>query len=275
MNDAYRKTGSVVRWENGTLIRVTESGLAVVEGDLFRCLPYEPWTTPPVVDDSWVVVTAEAIRRAVPPPVVIERLLITHGIAEHSGAGGAWRDETQRIHLALTHGRVRALIDLGSSIADVARIASALARCDGIERDAPPRLCLAPNVSAALIPSLVRLAPPNVEIRQTAGGVDGKGHPIVEASGDWPNWYRPSYRVRPTRTPFNLRAQCDVSDIEPDRPVAVALLTPVDGLTLRVLVDDGRTVYPATVRVTRIDAVAHETAWYPYGAGSFGAEMML
>jgi hypothetical protein len=49
----------------------------------------------------------------------------------------------------------------------------------------------------------------------------------------------------------------------------------VQGTTLRVLVDDGAIAYPATVRVTRIDAVASERWWYPYGGGSFGAEMML
>jgi hypothetical protein len=75
--------------------------------------------------------------------------------------------------------------------------------------------------------------------------------------------------------PLNLRLRCDVTEIERDRPVAVALLAPPDGLTLRVLVDDGARAWPATVRVTRIDAVAEEVTWYPYGGGSFGAEMML
>lgn len=275
MNDAYRKTGSVVRWENGTLVRVNESGLAVVDGDLFRCLPYESWTAHPVVDESWVLTKADEIRNAVQSPVKIERLLISHGIAEHVCERRTWRDETRRVHVALTRDRVRALIDLDASTDDIARVAGALARCDGVERDPPPRLCLAPNVSAALIPSLIGLAPPNIELWQTARGVDGRGNPIVEARGEWPNWYRPSYRVRPARMPFNVRVECDVTEIESDRPVAVALLAPLDGLTMRVLIDDGRLAYPATVRVTRIDAVARERTWYPYGAGSFGAEMML
>jgi hypothetical protein len=55
----------------------------------------------------------------------------------------------------------------------------------------------------------------------------------------------------------------------------VAILEPVQGLVLRVLVDDGTDAWPATVRVTRIDAVGTEAIWYPYGGGSFGAEMML
>jgi hypothetical protein len=34
----YRKRGHTTRWENGTLIRVTESGVAT-ETDLFACHP--------------------------------------------------------------------------------------------------------------------------------------------------------------------------------------------------------------------------------------------
>jgi hypothetical protein len=75
--------------------------------------------------------------------------------------------------------------------------------------------------------------------------------------------------------PHNLRLECDVTQIDEARPRAIALLAPADGLTLRVLVEDGPRVYPCTVRVTRIDAVSNERTWYPYGAGSFGAEMML
>jgi hypothetical protein len=63
--------------------------------------------------------------------------------------------------------------------------------------------------------------------------------------------------------------------IDRDIPEAVALLAPVAGLMLRVLVVDGRRVHPATIRVTRIDAAGHERAWYPYGGGAFGSEIML
>jgi hypothetical protein len=110
---------------------------------------------------------------------------------------------------------------------------------------------------------------------QTAGGVDGYGNPIVEADGNWPNVYRPSYRVRPVRMPLNLRIECDRTAIDETAPRAIALLAPLDGTTLRVLIRDGDRVYPATVRVTRVRAVARERTWYPYGGGSFGAEMML
>jgi hypothetical protein len=277
MSDAYRKTGSAVRWEHDTLVRVNESGWAIEEGELFRCMPErvaEP-SSRPAVGETWVLDTVAGIRAAVPAPVNIERLIVSHGIAEHRCGGRVWSDETTRIHLSMTRGNRRALVDLRDFDGSIARIAGALARCGENERDAPARLRLAPNVSAALIPSLIGLAPPNVELWQSAGGVDGKGLPIEEAREQWPNWYRPSYRVRPARGPLNVRVECGVREIEEDRPIAVALLAPVEGLVLRALIEDRKRVYPSTVRVTRIDAVARETTWYPYGGGSFGAEMML
>lgn len=269
----YRKRGSVARWENGTLVRVTESGVAIEEGESFECYPE---ATARIVESTSrrVVEIAEAIQAMVAPPVVIERLIVSDGIAEHECDGRTWTEESQRVHLSLVHRDVRALVD---SAADVPRIADALARI-APERQAPPRLRLAANVTAALLPELVGLAPPNIELWQTGGGIDGKGNPIEEArveSEPWPNWYRPSYRVRPLRMPLNLRIECDVAEIDRDRPIAVALLAPVEGLVLRVLVDDGTCSFPASVRITRIDAVAHERTWYPYGGGSFGAELML
>ena len=77
------------------------------------------------------------------------------------------------------------------------------------------------------------------------------------------------------RAPLNLTARCDVTAIDDELPRAVAILAPVEGLTMRVLLEDRRHIYPATVRVARIDAVAREVSFFPYGAGSFGAEMVL
>jgi hypothetical protein len=254
----YRKQGSVARWENGTLIRVTECGVAIEEGELFTCHPER----------------SEGPSLLPPPPrprIDAERIIVSTGIAHHQYGDRTWSEETHRFHAALVHGTLRALVDREE---DALPVAEALRKA-GPEREAPPRLRLAPNVTAALLPSLVGPAPPNVRLLQTAGGVDGYGYPIVEAAGEWPNWYRPSYRIRPVRVPLNLRLECDVKEIDESRPRAIALLAPVEGLTLRVLMEEGPRVYPSTVRVTRIDAVADERVWYPYGAGSFGAEMML
>lgn len=270
----YRKSGSVVRWENGTLVGVTERGVAIEEGPLFECRPDAGPMLPPL-DPTPVLEAVRAVQHAA-GDIAIERLIVSDGIAEHEYGSRHWSEQTRRIHLSLLRGRTRALLDLASfESGDVARVAEALSRLDDKERPAPPRLRLAPNVTAALLLSLIGLAPPNVRLLQSAAGIDGRGEEIIEAASGWPNWYRPSYRVRPLRMPLHLRLECDVAAIERDRPVAVALIAPVDRLTLRVLVDDGTRSFPATVRVTRIDAVGGERIWYPYGGGSFGAEMML
>lgn len=264
MKETYRKRGTVVRWENGTLVRVTESGVAIEDGEFFTCHPERS-------EGPQSVLQPETI--AIPDSVRIERLLLTHGIAEHEFNGITWTEETRRIHLSLVRGRIRALVD---HVDDVRPVAEALALCDDdADRPPPALLRLAPAVTAALLPSLVGLAPPNVALRQTGGGIDGKGNEIVDTAGPWPNWFRPSYRIRPVRMPLNLRLECEVKAVDRDRPLAVALLAPVDGLVLRVLVLDGNWSYPATVRVTRIDAVGEPVRWYPYAGGSFGAEMML
>ncbi|HYC60780.1 MAG TPA: hypothetical protein VEK79_14555 [Thermoanaerobaculia bacterium] len=277
----YSKRGSVVRWENGALVRVKESGVAHERGELFECHPdlERRALSPSDVDASRLVEVVRAVRELA-REVTIERLIVIEGTAEHEYGDHQWSDHTQRIHLSLIRARKRALLDLASfDLRDVEKVAAALARTDGVEREAPRRLRLAPNVTAALLPSLVAIAPPNVRLVQTAGGVDGYGAPVIESAGPWPNAYRPSYRVRPVRMPLRLRIECDVTDIERDRPTAIALTAPISmmdaQLLARVLIDDGQRVFPSTVRIARIDAVSAPAALYPYGGGSFGAEMML
>ncbi len=282
----YRKQGIVERWENGTHIEVRESGIAIESDDLFECKPESSSGRPLAgrTAGSLPAVVAE-IRSMIPNGVTVERLILSRGIAHHEYGEMQWQEETERVHASLMRGEVRVLVDLGAFPAgqrphEIESIANALSRLDEREQQQPARLRLARNVTAALIPLLIDLAPPNVRLVQTAGGIDGRGNPIVEAAGDWPNWYRPSYRTRPVRMPLNVRMECGVTEIERERPIAVALLASVRdaasrGLSLRVLVDDGEEAWPATVRVARIDAVAAERTWYPYGGGSFGAEMML
>jgi hypothetical protein len=217
------------------------------------------------------------VASIVVPPLQIERLIVSDGVAEHDFGGMQWSESRRRIHLAINSAGLRALVDLGDFDLDDLGLVAAALRNAGAEREAPPRLRLSKSVAAALLPWLVGVAP-TVRLYQAAGGRDGKGQPVEEAElgqAPWPNWYRPSYRVRPMRTPFNLRATCAVAQIDRDLPQAIALLAPADGLVLRVLCTDGRNSYPATVRVSRIDAIAAEARWYPYAAGSFGGEMML
>lgn len=263
----YRKRGTAIRWENGTRIRVTECGWAR-EGELFECAPDVAAPPPPPLAD-------------LPPPpspdlprgVALERFIVSRGIAEHEYGGARWTEETDRVHVALTRGALRVLFDATSAqLGEVAAIADALARASGQEGPAPPRLRLARNVTAAVLPALVGVAPPNVRLLQTAGRIDGYGRRVAEETV---HFYRPSYRLRPVQMPFDLRLECDVTEIEEDRPLAVALLGPVESLVAPLLIRHGERVWPARVAIHRIDAVSGDRRWYPYGAGSFGAEMML
>ena len=313
----YRKRGRVARWEHGRVIVVSEAGEAIEEKGVFEVRQGEAGGLAHEVDIDIKHVSSRALardlggrvaREARLPPTQVpryarddtaddvarvaaeilrhhpERLIVSHGIAEHDCNGVRWQEETRRVHVSLAKKGIRALIDRADFDLDpIERIASALGRA-GAERAAPPRIRLAPSVTAALLPSLVGLAPPNVELWQAGGGLDGNGEKIDEfrvetpgriAGATWPNVFRPSYRFRPVRMPLNLRLECEVDVIDRDIPEAIALLAPVAGLILRLLVVDRRRVYPATIRVTRIDAVAGERSWYPYGAGAFGSEIML
>jgi hypothetical protein len=250
----YRKRGHVVRWENGTLLRVTESGAAREEAHLFECWPERRvGFSPPL---PWAGDGLKPVLR-----FHTERLILTRGYAEHEYGDNRWSEETHRFHASLVRNNLRALVDREE---DLEPIAAALQRA-GDEREAPTHLRLAPNITAAVLPFLE-------QARQTAGGVDGYGNPVTETSV---SFYRPSYRMRPVRMPFNLSLEHDVTAIDEELPRAVALLAPASGLTLRVLIEERQAVYPATVSVAKIEAVARERVWYPYGAGSFGAEMML
>lgn len=279
MSEVYRKRGRVAHYEHGQVIVVTEAGEASEEGNSFRVSPLREEVHLPELDAEELASVARSIEASVRPPLRLERLIVSHGVASHEFAGRSWSDETRRIHasIASTAG-VRALVDRGDfALGEIARITHALARCEG-ERPAPPRVRLAPNVTAALIPILEGVAPPNVGLWQASGGVDGKGNDIHEHpihTPPWPNWYRPSYRVRPVRMPINVHLRCEVDFIDRDLPEAVAILAPVSGLVIRVLIEQSGQVFASAVRVARIDAVGRETCWYPYGAGTFGAEVML
>jgi hypothetical protein len=266
----YRKHGSVARWENGTLIRVTECGVAIEDRDTFECKPLECGGHASAFQSGGLATALQNLR-----DIKFERLIVTHGFAEHECEGRTWREETNRVHASLVHDKLRALVDTTIDHLDnILTIANALDRAEP-DDVAISRVRLEPNVTAAVLPHLVGRTPSNVRLIQTKGGVDGYGNDIVEADSDWPNVYRPSYRVRPVRMPLNLRLECDTTLIDDDAPRAIALLAPVTGLTIRVLVVDGDRVFPATITIDRILAVSNERVWYPYGGGSFGAALML
>ncbi|HEV7425186.1 MAG TPA: hypothetical protein VGQ46_02380 [Thermoanaerobaculia bacterium] len=204
----------------------------------------------------------------------MERFIASAGTATHEANGVTWTEESRRVHVALVNPPLRALIDLASFDVPIVRmIADALSRAGG-ERDAPKRIRLAPNVAAALLPSLIG----ELAMEQTGGGFDGRGVPIETRAVTHdppPNWYRPGYAVRPLRAWLNIRA-LPFGRIDPSTPLAIALLEPVHGTTLRVLCADGDGVFPTTLDASHVTAVSRaEPVWYPYAAGSFGVEMML
>ena len=279
MTAVYRKYGRVAHYEHGHLVIASESGESVEDGERFTVTPLAGEVPLPPADSLTVEQVAHEIEGIVEPPLHLERLIVSHGLASHEFEGRRWSDETRRIHASIASPMgVRALVDRGDfDLTDLRLVARSLGRLED-ERDEPQRLRLAPRVTAALIPMLEGVAPPNVELWQSAGGFDGHGLPIQAqriGARPWPNWYRPSYRVRPVRMPMNVHLRCGVTAIDRDLPEAVAILEPVSGLFLRVLVEEKGRVHSATIRVSRIDAVGSETCWYPYGAGAYGAEVML
>ena len=272
MIERYRKWGRAVRIERGVTVDVREAGEALEDRNRFVARPLDvAMELPPVADDVQAIATR--IRGMVAPSVQIERLIVTAGIAEHEFGGERWRDTSVRIHVSLVQRerRLRAILDLGDHIDDIARVSNALSTA-GDERDAPSSYVLAPHVAAALLPRL------GVRLMQTARGRDGKGAEIREiplARGDvFPNWYRPSYRVRPVRMPFHIRAVQTTTSIDPSLPRIVALLG-VHDRAVDVLCADGDTVFQTMIHPRRVLAAGPPRAWYPHGAGAFGSELVL
>ena len=270
---AYRKWGRVLRYENGVFIHVQETGEAFEKDGVFHAHPAQTRVSVP---HSWAAELEACVAQTLlsVPSGRIERFIASHGIATHETNGVTWTEESRRIHLSLVKPPLRALIDLALfDVSIVATIAGALARA-GDERSAPQRVRLAPNVSAAALPSLIG----ELAMEQTGGGFDGLGRPIetrAVTAHPPPNWYRPVYVVRPVRAWMNIRA-LPFGRIDPNAPLAVALLAPIEGTALRALCIDRHDVFPVTLDAAHIAAVSREEpVWYPFAAGSFGVEMML
>jgi len=246
----YRKWGRVVRWENGVVVRVEEAGEAI-EGEVFEARPIETRVEHPDVS-----------LPAIPTLQNVERLIASEGVAVHECDGVRWTEHTRRLHVALARAPLRATVDLAEFDFDLIR------RID--LRDVEPRrfdrVRLAPHVFASFLPSLIGA----IAIEQMPAPHDGRGRPVERCriEGDPPNVFRPSYRIPPVAAWLNLRA-IPFGAIDRDAPEAIARLD--DGL---LVVDGARTF---RMQLDRIDirAVGESERWYPYAAGSFGAEAML
>jgi hypothetical protein len=288
MTNLYRKWGRVIRYENGTTIRVEEAGEASEVEGVFEAgpMPWEkgaqtrvsvPHQSVPLPQASFDLQQVESFVAETLLSVhscIVERLIVSAGISTHETNGVTWTEESRRVHLSLVKEKLRVLVDLASFDLDAIRSAAgALARASD-RREAPHRVRLAPNVTAALLPAIVG----EIAIEQRGGGFDGRGLAIetrAVTADDPPNWYRPSYSIRPRRAWLNLRP-LPFGTIDEGAPQAVALLAPVIGTNLHVLCVDGDDVFPTELSAEDVAAVSGgEPAWYPYAAGSFGVEMML
>jgi hypothetical protein len=263
MREHYRKWGRVVRYEHGRVIRVEEAGEAIESTELFLASPIAERVVLLEVDEGAVVATARAIETL----VTAERLLVSDGVAEHEYDGIRWQERTRRVHVALvipsvSEGPVRtggappmphrslatlgmrserALIDLDSFDLDVLR---RIAHASPAPQRNVERVRFAPHVEAALLPHLIG----RIELEQLAAPHDGKGLPVErrDVEGEPPNWYRPSYRVRPHRAWLNLRARRSAI-VHEEAPLAVAILGALDPNALRLLCLDGEEIFPAVV----------------------------
>lgn len=242
MRERYRKWGRVVRFEHGRLVRVEEAGEAIESAELFLAAPIAERVALPEVDEEAVLATARAIETLARP----ERLLVSDGVAEHDFDGVRWQEQTRRVHVAIPMRGERALVDLDSfDLAPLRRIAELTV---GEERQVE-RVRLAPHVAAALFPHLVGL----VDLEQAAGPRDGKGLPIEarRVEGEPPNWYRPSYRVRPHRAWLNLRARPN-APVDDSAAEAIAILGGIERRRLRLLCIDGRDLFPVAVNAAAL-----------------------
>jgi hypothetical protein len=276
----YRKRGRVVRYENGVVVRVAEAGES-------REIGAELWTEPVVLphreegealaaDESEAAVRAgseAAMALSARFGVNIERIVVSEGVVEHEMGPRRWRETSRRVHLSLSSGTHRALLDLAGFDEElVAEVARALASLG--DQRAISRVRLSPNVTAALLPSLAGV----IDMEQMPADHDGYGEPVkrcqVSTTELPPNWYRPSYRIRPVRAWHHVRA-VPFGDLDDAAPRALALLAPPEKGVLRLLCLDDRESFVATVAATTIRAVGETGAWYPYAAGTYGAEMLL
>jgi hypothetical protein len=270
VSEIYRKWGRSVRREGPHLVMVDEAGEAVESDGIFRTRGLGEELDLHVPDSAAVEQAAREIESIVASPLSIERLLVSEGAVRHQFGDRTWNETARRIHISVARGPLRTIFDLAEFRFEILRSGIAALSRVGKERKPPKRIRLAEHIGAALLAfvPIARL--------QSAAPHDGKGEAIVErlAVHEPPNWFRPSYRIRPRRAWFHLRV-APFGIVESGFPEAVALLAPVSPREIRVLCVDGRAVYPTTIPMRPIIAARPTPTWYPYGAGAFGAELML
>ncbi|MHB0972373.1 MAG: hypothetical protein ACYC7A_13345 [Thermoanaerobaculia bacterium] len=313
MTERYTKAGAAVRFEvsgdHRAFLRIVERGWAETAGERFSAGSGSPLAVP-LLEESREQIEAHTmgIASRIPKPLEIERLTLTTGVATHevSDAQGrrTWNDAQTRLHVTLVNRprHSRATVDLGSAGAmsiDGRPIERAIAALAAIRRGSETLtsdLRLEPVVTAALCAALA----PRVEsatgirIEQTPyerSPFDGSGKRIgpVDAppENEWPNAFRPSYRVVPKPAPFHVRfAGAPLLDGTAPALVAVALTAPPrvlrDAVMLEMLVvsEDGasramRVLDSVAGWMSKVRGASQESIWFPAGAGAFGCTLDL
>lgn len=242
MRERYRKWGRVVRYEHGRIVRVDEAGEAIESAELFLASPIAERVPLPDLDEAAVAAAARAIEELVQP----ERLLVSDGVAEHECNGVRWQERSRRVHAAIVlRGAApeRALVDLAGF--DDVELFHRIASANLGPEHRVDRVRVAAHLAASLLPQLVGLR----DLEQLAGAHDGKGLPIEarRVAGEPPNWYRPSYRVRPRRAWLNLHARASAASADADAPVAIATMAPAEPHAFRLLCLDGGELFPVVV----------------------------
>ncbi len=267
----YRKRGRSVRREGRHLVWVDEAGEAAEDGGRFRTQPLDESVDLAAPDAAAVEAAAQEIESLVEGPLTIERLFVSEGLVWHQFGETQWIETSRRVHLSIARPPLRAIFDLAQfEFGAVRRGLAALMRA-GRERDVPKRVRFAEHVGAPLLPFL------STKKTQSSAPHDGKGQAIEEqpvTNERPPNWFRPSYRVRPRRAWFHLRVE-GFGELDAEAPEAVVLLAPAGRTSIRALCVDRGEAYPATIPLRPILAARPAARWYPFGAGAFGAELML
>jgi hypothetical protein len=320
MNGRYIKQGRSVRLEvtraGRSRLEVSEHGEATEDGRTFVARSAAPASGVRKPAASVLASIETQLLAALPPTVSIERMTAVTGTAKHRFAPSGlpereWSESHIRLHASLVHREraARVLVDLGGArwteqhSAWLARVAAALGQLDG---GGPLRswkvLRLGSSIAAALWPELLvaLLEHPGAgsrlalsQRRHDVFRLDGFGDPIAEvplsgagvvSPAHWPNFFRPTYRVRPVRAAFHLGATLPPSNERPDAD-AVALLAPIrvhrSVVNLELLATDRNVSFalPVVIGVERLAsslfAGAQKEMWFPYAAGSWGGAVLL
>ncbi|HXI14350.1 MAG TPA: hypothetical protein VNM92_17160 [Thermoanaerobaculia bacterium] len=274
----YRKSGTTSRVElhNGriSIVEIEEIGEShdSIEHFSSRTLSTQSRSETNIGERTTAALaSADQFKASVPGSLVLERLVLLSGRADHSivheGKANEWTESFERLHISLMHpeARERVEVEVGGSSLDmidretITSIASLLARMDRepvTSREL--NLSLEPVVAAALwaalTPWILGGAPGGASGPTLDQSIhpelahDGNGLIIapkrlfgIEGGARWselPNMFRPSYRAKPVSMPFHLRANPIRSDVHGDYE-AHALLqrfiwTPV-GLAAKLL----------------------------------------